>query len=111
MKRGHSKICLPENACKFSFTCYAFVYVALVSMGVGVQYVIRVHWSSPCDDGRRMTLKTALIFIYITLHYFTEVIHLHIWRNVTTEDKQEELEDIYFHMKKNEDADDTKQNG
>ncbi|KRZ07539.1 hypothetical protein T11_2439, partial [Trichinella zimbabwensis] len=63
----HSKSCLPENACKFLFISYAFVCVALVSMSVVVGCAVRVHCRSPCDDGRRMTLKMALIFIYCCL--------------------------------------------
>ncbi|KRZ76145.1 hypothetical protein T10_8678 [Trichinella papuae] len=37
MQISHSRSCLPENVCKFLFHCYAFAYVALVLLVVGVR--------------------------------------------------------------------------
>ncbi|KRZ12452.1 hypothetical protein T11_14644 [Trichinella zimbabwensis] len=64
LKSSHSRTCLPENVCKFLFHCYAYAYVTLVSMVVGLRCAVRVHWRFPCDDRRRIPLNTALIFIY-----------------------------------------------
>ncbi|KRZ73877.1 Transposon Ty3-G Gag-Pol polyprotein [Trichinella papuae] len=36
-KSSHSRTCLSENACKILFHCYAYAYVALVSMVAGVR--------------------------------------------------------------------------
>ncbi|KRZ62599.1 hypothetical protein T02_10284 [Trichinella nativa] len=36
---SHSRTCLPENVCKFLFHCYAYVYVALMSMIAGLRYL------------------------------------------------------------------------
>ncbi|KRZ16484.1 hypothetical protein T11_17416 [Trichinella zimbabwensis] len=44
MKSMHSKTCLPENVCKFLFDCYAYAYVASVSMVVVVRCTGKVRW-------------------------------------------------------------------
>ncbi|KRY37717.1 hypothetical protein T01_1886 [Trichinella spiralis] len=36
---SHSRTCLPENVCKFLFHCYAYVYVALMSMIAGLRHL------------------------------------------------------------------------
>ncbi|KRX16743.1 hypothetical protein T07_232, partial [Trichinella nelsoni] len=36
---SHSRTCLTENVCKFLFHCYAYVYVALVSMITGLRHL------------------------------------------------------------------------
>ncbi|KRY37679.1 hypothetical protein T01_4544 [Trichinella spiralis] len=36
---SHSRTCLPENVCKFLFHCYAYVYVALVSLIAGLRHL------------------------------------------------------------------------
>ncbi|KRZ56124.1 hypothetical protein T02_7576, partial [Trichinella nativa] len=48
---SHSSTCLLENVCKFLFHCYAYVYVALVSMVAGLWY-----------ENYGILLKTALRF-------------------------------------------------
>ncbi|KRZ92031.1 hypothetical protein T08_1318, partial [Trichinella sp. T8] len=40
---NHSSTCLLENVCKFLFHCYAYVYVALVSMVAGLRCAVRVR--------------------------------------------------------------------
>ncbi|KRZ08263.1 hypothetical protein T11_10995 [Trichinella zimbabwensis] len=58
MKSKHSKSCLPENVCKFLFACYAFAYVASVSMLVGVRSSdIRMEQrkSENTDDMKQIT--------------------------------------------------------
>ncbi|KRX48207.1 hypothetical protein T05_14192, partial [Trichinella murrelli] len=40
---NYSSTCLLENVCKFLFHCYAYVYVALVSMVAGLRCAVRVR--------------------------------------------------------------------
>ncbi|XP_003379956.1 F-box/LRR-repeat protein [Trichinella spiralis] len=39
---SHSRTCLPENVCKFSFHCYAYAYAALMSMIAGLRSVMKI---------------------------------------------------------------------
>ncbi|KRZ24669.1 hypothetical protein T4B_13780, partial [Trichinella pseudospiralis] len=54
LESSHTISCLPKNVCKFIFHCYACVYVALVSMIVGVQlqgtYIENFMLVSNCTD-------------------------------------------------------------
>ncbi|KRZ12451.1 hypothetical protein T11_14644 [Trichinella zimbabwensis] len=50
LKSSHSRTCLPENVCKFLFHCYAYAYVTLVSMVVGLRCAVRVHWHLETEE-------------------------------------------------------------
>ncbi|KRY75278.1 hypothetical protein T4A_4243 [Trichinella pseudospiralis] len=59
LKSSHSRTCLPENVCKFLFHCYAYSYMVLVLMIVGVRCAVLVHWHFPINDGQRTPLNMA----------------------------------------------------
>ncbi|KRY50662.1 hypothetical protein T03_4759, partial [Trichinella britovi] len=44
LNSSHSRICLPENVCKFLFHCYAYVYGVLVSMIARLRCAVRMGW-------------------------------------------------------------------
>ncbi|KRZ08270.1 hypothetical protein T11_3707, partial [Trichinella zimbabwensis] len=97
LKSSRSRTCLPENVCKFFFHCYTYACVASVFMVVGVRCAVCVEWRFSCDETHRITTKTALLFIY----YFLFIqINSYAFGETNFSD-----------VKKNEDPDETKQNG
>ncbi|KRZ08809.1 hypothetical protein T11_12316, partial [Trichinella zimbabwensis] len=62
-KSSHSRTCLSKNACKILFHCYAYAYVALVSMVAGVRL-----WNN-IENG----FASRLLFFY-----FFKLTHLHL---------------------------------
>ncbi|KRZ95378.1 hypothetical protein T08_8081, partial [Trichinella sp. T8] len=66
---SHNRTCLPENVCKFLFHCYAYVYVALMSMITGLRCAVRVRWRFPCDENYGILLKMLVRLPLRTSHH------------------------------------------
>ncbi|KRZ66186.1 hypothetical protein T10_11245 [Trichinella papuae] len=76
MKSMHSKTCLPKNACKFLFDCYAYDYVASDSMVVGVR--LKVVKIFVCSTYLK-AVAVGLVYQKMHANFYSTAMHRLTW--------------------------------